>query len=103
MHNTVAGGSAIDCASKSGLPASTTRVVDNIAPGLNLNDYPVHCTPAQNTHNLWASGGTSPNFSGTPSYTGGPSPSTYAGFKLAVGSPGRGAADDSLDIGARIP
>jgi hypothetical protein len=37
--------------------------------------------------------------SGTPVYIGGTTPSTYAGWQLAGGSPGKNAANDGKDIG----
>jgi hypothetical protein len=40
---------------------------------------------------------------GSPVYAGGSAPTTYNGFKLAAGSPGRLAASDGRDIGARFP
>jgi hypothetical protein len=40
---------------------------------------------------------------GSPVYVGGPAPTTYNGFKLAAGSPGRLAASDGRDIGVRFP
>jgi len=40
---------------------------------------------------------------GMPTYVGGQRPSTYAGYRLAPGSIGKGTASDGLDIGARIP
>jgi hypothetical protein len=45
-----------------------------------------------------ASGGTG-NISGTPIFVGGANPTTYAGWRLAPGSPGKGAASDGTDIG----
>ncbi len=43
------------------------------------------------------------NVVGTPVFVGGATPTSYAGFKLADGSPGEGTASDDLDRGARIP
>jgi hypothetical protein len=47
------------------------------------------------------SGASGSNFLGTPQFVGGANPTTYAGFKLAPGSPGKGAASDGLDVGIR--
>ena len=41
------------------------------------------------------------NFGGTPQFVGGAHPTSYAGFKLAPGSPGKGRASDGLDLGIR--
>jgi hypothetical protein len=40
---------------------------------------------------------------GSPVYVGGSAPTSYSGFKLAAGSPGRLAASDGRDIGVRFP
>ena len=45
-----------------------------------------------------ACSGTS-NITGTPIFAGGTNPTTYAGYRLAPGSPGKGAASDGTDIG----
>jgi hypothetical protein len=39
---------------------------------------------------------------GTPRFVGGADPSGYAGYALAAGSPGKGAASDHTDMGARV-
>ena len=41
------------------------------------------------------------NVTGTPIFVGGANPTTYAGWRLAPGSPGKGAASDGTDIGIR--
>lgn len=41
------------------------------------------------------------NFAGIPRFVGGAHPTTYAGFRLAPGSPGRGRASDGRDVGIR--
>jgi hypothetical protein len=103
-HNTLVGtgGRNIDCSSKSGSGASQTAIQDNIAGNIVL-DGGTRCTPSANKNNMLSSGASGSNFAGTPQFVGGASPTTYAGFKLAPGSPGRGAASDGLDVGARIP
>src|SRR6185312_13442781 len=40
--------------------------------------------------------------SGTPTFTGGVSPTTYAGFALTAGSIGHNAGDDSKDMGINL-
>ena len=53
-----------------------------------------------NTHNLW-SGASSPNMNGTPTFAGGSSPTTWAGFELTSGSAGHAGGSDGLDVGVR--
>ena len=43
------------------------------------------------------------NLTGGAVFAGGAGPTTYAGHKLAAGSPGKGAGTDGYDQGARIP
>jgi hypothetical protein len=102
-HNTVGGsgsGGRIDCSSKSGYASSQTSIYDNIATSVLLSGG-VNCTPSRNDRNMVRSGASGSNFLGTPQFVGGANPTTYAGFKLAPGSPGKGAASDGLDVGIR--
>ena len=39
---------------------------------------------------------------GTPVFVGGSKPTTYAGYRLAAGSPGKGAASDGTDMGILV-
>jgi hypothetical protein len=39
---------------------------------------------------------------GTPVFSGGSNPGSYAGYALATSSPGKSAATDSKDIGANF-
>jgi hypothetical protein len=105
-HNTIVGSSTatLDCTSKAGEGPSTTSLIDNYATGgeeLANDNGP--CKPTTNTHNMSPSGATGTNLNGTPKFIGGTNPTTYAGYQLAPGSPGKNAADDGTDIGARIP
>jgi hypothetical protein len=77
-------------------PGSGTIIENNIASGIDLNGG---STAAVNRNNMMRSGATGSNFSGTPAYVGGGSPTTYNGFKLANGSPGRGASTSGTDVG----
>ena len=52
-----------------------------------------------NDHNLNAGVSGTGNITGTPNFLGGSNPTTYAGFRLSSGSPGRGAASDGTDMG----
>jgi hypothetical protein len=102
-HNTVGGsgsGARIDCSSKSGFSSSQTAMYDNIATSVLLSGG-VNCTPSRNDHNMLRSGSGSANFTGNPIFVGGANPTSYAGFRLAPGSPGRGAASDGANVGIR--
>jgi len=78
-------------------PAGTDTVVqDNIATSVELNDG---STAAVNTKNMLHSGASGTNFNGIPVFVSGSAPTTWAGFKLAYGSPGIGAATDDLNVG----
>jgi len=107
-HNTVlyrasgcAGGECgyIDINRKSKDPAGVgTQVYDNIAIVTFDNG-----STGTSTNNMFYKGATGSNFNGKPVYVGGALPTSYAGFKLAPGSPGKGLASDGTDMGARIP
>ena len=99
--NTITGSGAgvIACGSKAGYPSSQTIIRNNVAGGIDLSNG-VACTPTQSTNNMLRSGGSGGNFSGAPTFAGGSSPSTFGGFQLAAGSPGKGRAADGSDVGA---
>lgn len=101
-HNTVGGTgrNQIDCSSKSGYQPSQTGIYNNIAQYIGLSGG-VNCTPSGNDHNMVRQSPAPGNFLGTPQFVGGANPTTYAGFRLAPGSPGKGAASDGLDVGIR--
>jgi hypothetical protein len=82
--------------SKDGMAASTGTVIrDNVLPNLTRESG-----TATQDHNLLASGTlASSDLRGRPVFTGGASPSSYAGYLLASGSPGKGNASDGLDRG----
>lgn len=78
-----------------------TIVVDNIVTSIaTINGS----TYAERHHNLVRSGAVSGDISGAPAYVGGATPTAWAGFQLAAGSPGKGAASTPAgsDIGASI-
>jgi hypothetical protein len=81
-------------------PGFGTIVVDNIATSIDVN---MGSTYAERHHNLLRSGAQSGDITGTPTFTGGTTPTTITGFVLAAGSPGKGAAwsPAGSDIGAR--
>jgi hypothetical protein len=107
-HNTVlyrargcAGGECgyVDLNRKSKDPAGVgTQIYDNIAIVTFGNG-----STGTSTNNMFYKGATGSNFNGKPVYVGGALPTSYAGFKLAPGSPGKGRASDGTDMGARIP
>lgn len=101
-HNTIKGTGDLGCGSKAngvGSPngPSLTFLHDNFVFGggvidtSGLSGGPA-CTPTQNLNNLTS----------TPTFTGGSTPTTYAGFALASGSTGKGTASDAGDVGARV-
>jgi hypothetical protein len=55
-----------------------------------------------NDHNLNSGVSGTGNTVGTPVFVGGSNPTTYAGYALASGSPGKGAASDGGDMGIRV-
>jgi hypothetical protein len=99
-HNTFVGG-AIDIGShKTGENASTGDVArDNVItsdlgtpdPGNTEDDNlcSVTETSCSGAHDV----------KGSPIFVGGSKPTSYAGYRLAAGSPGKGAASDGTDMG----
>lgn len=79
-----------------------TIIVDNIANSIQVNNG---STVAQRSRNLVRSGASGNDINGIPTFIGGATPTTYAGFELAAGSPGKGAASSPAgsDIGITRP
>jgi hypothetical protein len=106
VHNTVKA-IEVHMDHKSGAAPSTGGVVrDNVFVDANTNaSDPGNCSGCTVSSNLFAA---SKDSSGTgllvgmPSFIGGASPTTYAGYQLAPGSPGKGTASDGTDRGIRI-
>lgn len=73
-----------------------TVVRDNIATQIDVENG---STLAAHDHNLLRTANGSGDVIGTPVFTGGAAPTSYAGFRLATGSPGRAAASDGTNIG----
>jgi hypothetical protein len=99
-HNTLTGNMRLGW--KSQYPGSTGTVVkDNIFRTWdNANSANV---PADESYNLVANGGpSSKDIKGVPTYVGGTTPTTYAGYALASGSAGKANASDGLDRGVRF-
>ncbi|EGW20758.1 hypothetical protein [Methylobacter tundripaludum] len=98
-HNTVRG-TAVDIDAKTGSPASTNASVqDNIM--INAN-FSLNCTSCTIMHNLFDSSGSANgtnNLIGTPTFIGGTSPTTPAGYQLTSSSLGYGAASDGTNVG----
>jgi hypothetical protein len=87
----------IDVNRKSQDPAgSGTVVVDNVATGVTVMNG---STVAARHHNLLRQNSAAGDLLGTPAFAGGASPTSYAGYALAAGSPGKRAASDGTDIG----
>lgn len=85
---------------KSGNPASRGTVIrDNILASVSWGGQ-----TAAEDYNLMAvsRGRGAHTVRGLPTYAGGQAPTSYAGFRLAAGSNGKGTASDGLDRGARI-
>jgi hypothetical protein len=103
-HNTLLDTSAA-FDSKDGEPASSNAVGrDNLFDGFShiKTAGGSGCTGCTFSSNLFADAGNasgSDNVIGTPAYTGGANPPTWAGWQLAAGSPGVGAATDGADLG----
>jgi hypothetical protein len=106
-HNTLAYGSCdynlpcgqIDLNRKSSDDAGRgTVVVDNVATQISLQGG---SSAAVRHHNLLRRGAAPGDIVGIPVFVGGASPTSWAGFRLAPGSPGKGAASDGADIGRR--
>jgi hypothetical protein len=78
-------------------PGKGTVVQDNILGSLTVSGS----STLRATGNLVAhGGGGASNHAGAPVFVGGGHPLSRAGFRLHVGSPGRGAASDGTDVGS---
>jgi hypothetical protein len=87
---------------KPGDPAGSGTVIeDNIATGLSIDNG---STTGSEDYNLFEDGsGTGANdLTGSPTFAGGATPTTFAGFALTGGSTGKSAAADGSDLGARV-
>lgn len=74
-----------------------TVVQDNILTDLGLD----RATLGQRDHNLMPTTPPTGDLQGVPVFVGGDHPTTYAGYRLAAGSPGKGAASDGADVGIK--
>lgn len=97
-HNTIVGGWVVEVGqANGGQSASNETVKDNIfTNGVSILS-PQPASSVLQDYNLNGSG--SHSLSGTPTYSGGSKPTTYAGYKLASGSVGAGKASDGKNMG----
>jgi hypothetical protein len=75
-----------------------TTIVDNVATIIEIDNG---STVAVRHHNLLRESPAAGDLIRIPRYLGGANPSSYAGFRLTVGSPGKAAASDGTDTGIR--
>jgi hypothetical protein len=81
------------------LPPSHDLVIENnIVTFVSIDSGSVNIT---DRNNMVQSGATGADFIGIPIFVGGSTPTTYAGYLLASGSPGKARATDALDVGVR--
>ncbi|WP_027005891.1 right-handed parallel beta-helix repeat-containing protein [Conexibacter woesei] len=97
-HNTIIGGWVVEVGQANGGQNSTNETVkDNVfTNGVSVLS-PQSSSGVLQDYNLNGSG--SHSLSGTPTYSGGSKPTTYAGYKLASGSIGAGKASDGKNLG----
>jgi len=78
--------------------SANNLIRDNLFRGAIIQ---ADCPTCTITHNMFSSDGLgSNNITGSPTFVGGINPTTLAGFQLAPGSVGKGAASDGQDMGA---
>ncbi|WNG26839.1 right-handed parallel beta-helix repeat-containing protein [Cystobacter fuscus] len=75
-----------------------TVIVDNVATEISVSNG---STVAERHHNLLRRDAQSGELTGAPVFVGGANPTDRSGFRLATGSPGKGAASDGTDVGIR--
>ena len=75
-----------------------TVVIDNVTTGVSIQGG---ASASARHNNLVRRSAASGDLVGVPEFAGGANPTSYAGFGLAEGSPGRRAASDGADIGRR--
>jgi hypothetical protein len=95
----------MDKKSESPTPSSNGVIRDNIMLNGSIHVSPSTCTGCDDSFNLYSSSGSSSGanaLTGMPAFVGGASPTTYGGYQLAAGSPGKAAASDGVDRGARF-
>lgn len=83
---------------KSGDPAGTNTLYENNVGGFTQANGSTLASGS--TNNLFSSAH-SPNIAGKPSFVGGASPTTWAGYELTPGSAGHARATDGTEVGIR--
>jgi Bacterial Ig-like domain/PKD domain len=107
VHNTVKD-ILVATGSKSGAPAGRGVLIEDNVFAQGASTSPAGgsgCSGCVVTNNLFATNGNASGTNaiiGTPVFTGGSNPTTYAGYQLAGNSPGRGNGSDGNDLGARV-
>ena len=105
VHNTFAGGGGIHFYTEQGFVAAGNVVRDNVftdaTNGITWDSTTGSSAWGTQDHNLNSGMSGSGNLSAKPLWSGGSSPTSYAGYHLAAGSPGKGVASDGLDMGIR--
>jgi hypothetical protein len=106
VHNTVKN-IDVHMDHKSGASPSSGGVVrDNVFVNGTTNASDAgNCTGCTVSYNLFSGNGSSTGVApliGAPAFVGGANPTTYAGYQLAPGSPGKATASDGTDRGIRI-
>lgn len=94
-HNTAKGINALELDRKSANRTGSGTIFRNNVGGLSANSG---SATSINANNLF-SGASAPNINGSPTFVGGANPTTWAGFKLASGSPGANAGSDGKNVG----
>jgi hypothetical protein len=95
-HNTVIG-TGLRLMAKDGMPTPTGTIVrDNVLSNISEDAGSVTID-----HNLFPAA-SSPNVDGSPTFTGGSTPATFAGYALTSLSAGHAGASDGSDIGIDV-
>jgi len=99
QHNTFVLGGVILQDSNSGVRSMGDIIRDNVwTLGSNGIESPNGAT-FSNDHTLNSLQTGAGNLTGAPTFVGGAHPSSYAGYRLAPGSVGKGSASDGADMG----
>jgi len=97
LRNNTIIGSFLNRASNQLTPSSGTVFENNIVTGGVTSIE--GATFASRINNLVGSGAVAGEITGTPTFVGGGTPTSYAGYCLANGSAGKNAGTDGLDVG----
>jgi hypothetical protein len=99
-HNTFAGGAGVRIGAGNVSPSVDETVIDNVVTGSIQLTEGQSASAVTRDYNLIRSRSGAHDVTARPAFAGGSTPSTFAGFLLAAGSPGTGAASDGTDMGA---